>query len=710
MNFKTNYTKNSIIKTGILVSVVLASYFGVSPAVFAVGTPFAQWNFDSGTIQGNTVIDASGNGRNGTMQNGVIITNGCAQFDGVDDRIIVPNMENSLFSYAAWVRKENSGKGYPALLVSANSSGFGIGFMKNIGSTTFNDGYPNNMAPTGPAAIHLSLTDGGALRRTTGILQTNQWYHVAVTHNGSEVRFYVNGQLDSSQNYSQVFGGGGNYQIGFRLSPAGYESAFKGLMDDIRVYNSILTAQEVSSLSQIQPTCAVQTTYQCSDNIDNDGDGATDYPNDFSCSSATDNDEANPKAQCQDGVDNDGDGLIDYPSDPGCANKQDNIEQNSAAVCSSNSNCGTDAYTGSSFCMGNSVYKNYLTYTCNNPGANNSYCSNSTSPQLQQICSANQICSFGICSNTITNQCVNHSYQQCSGNAVYWYDSCGNRQDVVQICSSNQTCSGNICANTNYCVDRSYKQCVGSNAIYWFNSCGVQQDLYQVCSAGQICSAGTCVISQQQTGFTVTKTARNLSAGILNWSNSVAASPSDIVQFTVAINNYSNQTASNVVIRDNLPANLSYNNNLTIDGVANAGNITQGITIGSMSPGQVKTIVYQTQVASAQNFSFGTTTLTNSIVATIVNFSPVTATASVVVTKSGVLGATTISTGLTNNLWLDSFIIPLLIALAGIWLYKSGLVGMPRWLVSRRKKIQGRVAQRRLENKIHQIRQNENNE
>jgi len=67
--------------------------------------------------------------------------------------------------------------------------------------------------------------------------------------------------------------------------------------------------------------------FECSDSLDNDNDRATDYPDDFSCSSPCDNDETNPKAQCQDGVDNDGDGLIDYLHDPECSNRQDNKEE-----------------------------------------------------------------------------------------------------------------------------------------------------------------------------------------------------------------------------------------------------------------------------------------------------------------------------------------------------------------------------------------------
>jgi len=77
------------------------------------------------------------------------------------------------------------------------------------------------------------------------------------------------------------------------------------------------------NIRNVDSNCILVT--QCSDGTDNDNDGAIDYPNDFSCSSTTDNDETNPKAQCQDGLDNDGDGKIDL-QDPGCTSKQDNDE------------------------------------------------------------------------------------------------------------------------------------------------------------------------------------------------------------------------------------------------------------------------------------------------------------------------------------------------------------------------------------------------
>ncbi len=83
----------------------------------------------------------------------------------------------------------------------------------------------------------------------------------------------------------------------------------------------------------------------CSDGIDNDGDGLTDFPNDPGCKSADDDDEGNPP-QCNDGIDNDEDGLIDFPADPGCGSIYDDNEYNAlvAPQCSDGIDNDRDGY------------------------------------------------------------------------------------------------------------------------------------------------------------------------------------------------------------------------------------------------------------------------------------------------------------------------------------------------------------------------------
>jgi hypothetical protein len=69
---------------------------------------------------------------------------------------------------------------------------------------------------------------------------------------------------------------------------------------------------------------------ECSDGVDNDGDGLTDHPNDPGCSSPSDPSEVG-SAACDDGIDNDGDGLVDASNDPGCTGPGDASELGSTA-------------------------------------------------------------------------------------------------------------------------------------------------------------------------------------------------------------------------------------------------------------------------------------------------------------------------------------------------------------------------------------------
>lgn len=77
-------------------------------------------------------------------------------------------------------------------------------------------------------------------------------------------------------------------------------------------------------------TCApaaVADSPACSDGLDNDFDGAADYPQDPDCTSPDDAFEAGPGAPaCIDGLDNDADGRIDYPADAGCEAPDDDDE------------------------------------------------------------------------------------------------------------------------------------------------------------------------------------------------------------------------------------------------------------------------------------------------------------------------------------------------------------------------------------------------
>ena len=95
--------------------------------------------------------------------------------------------------------------------------------------------------------------------------------------------------------------------------------------------------------SPVWPAFGILSLYftaECSDGVDNDGDGLIDFPADPGCKSA---ESGNERRQCQDGLDNDGDGNFDFdggasanhgvalgPLDPQCTQPWRNTERPNA--------------------------------------------------------------------------------------------------------------------------------------------------------------------------------------------------------------------------------------------------------------------------------------------------------------------------------------------------------------------------------------------
>ncbi|VVB77927.1 Putative metal-binding motif protein [uncultured archaeon] len=169
-------------------------------------------------------------------------------------------------------------------------------------------------------------------------------------------------------------------------------------------------------------------------------------------------------------------------------------------VCSKNSDCGTNGLIGNLFCTGNNITQNFISFTCNNPGQLNSYCSNSTAPQFKQTCAANQICSNGVCNNIV---CFNDS--QCDDSNTHTKDTCVNPGQTSSTCThtpipclNNLECGTNGFVNGLFCQNNSLFQNFitftcnnpGQTNSYCSNSTAPQ--FKQACLPGQICDAGTC--------------------------------------------------------------------------------------------------------------------------------------------------------------------------------------------------------------------------
>jgi hypothetical protein len=206
--------------------------------------------------------------------------------------------------------------------------------------------------------------------------------------------------------------------------------------------------------------------------------------------------------------------------------------------------------------------------------------------------------------------------------------------------------------------------------------------------------------------FEVKKLGRNLSDGT-GWTDYVVADPNDIISFSIEIE-AGDSDVDDVIVKDTLPAKMVYLGELKVDGHSSSGNIISGLNIGDLDSDETKTITFKAQVAGAEQFAFGETALTNTV---LVYNSDVaeTDTARVTVTKSGIVAgvATGVSTGLTNNVFLDSFLLPLLITLLIIWILKSRIIRFEEWLDSRKRRGKEYSSKKLLQMKITKIKMGE---
>ncbi len=99
------------------------------------------------------------------------------------------------------------------------------------------------------------------------------------------------------------------------------------------------TGEVESFASDAVEVSGVSAGAACSDGDDNDGDGATDFPDDPGCFSQNDTDETDVP-QCSDGLDNNMDGLTDFPDDVGCSSFLDDSETGIPACSDGDDNDG----------------------------------------------------------------------------------------------------------------------------------------------------------------------------------------------------------------------------------------------------------------------------------------------------------------------------------------------------------------------------------
>ena len=211
-----------------------------------------HWLFDARS--GKTVSDASGNGNNAILLNGATLElndgkiEGALQLDGNNGAAVSDFADSinglSAFTLALWVKsnRANTSKGFiytgepdgenPAVYLSydpAGTLGGGVNLIK----------------------ASVNTTEGVQTYESASGVQTTEWQHIALTwQSGEKLALYINGMPDPSTFNGTATEGEVTGAIKLLIGRADEDrhASWDGLIDDLRIYNRVLSAEEIADL------------------------------------------------------------------------------------------------------------------------------------------------------------------------------------------------------------------------------------------------------------------------------------------------------------------------------------------------------------------------------------------------------------------------------------------------------------------------------
>ncbi len=204
----------------------------------------AWWKMDE-AAGSDTATDASGNGNTATLTGlnpasawTTGRTGGALKCDGsggalVNDSVSLDGITTGV-TIAAWVNRLSATTGFSAVL------------SRETGTT---NGQYYWLGLSGDDAEFYGLS--GVLSTTT--VPMGIWTHMAATHDGTTARIYVNGAQVTSKSSSDVFKADTS-----KLTICGNQNdasgaiteLWNGLVDDLQLYNRVLTATEIANLAK----------------------------------------------------------------------------------------------------------------------------------------------------------------------------------------------------------------------------------------------------------------------------------------------------------------------------------------------------------------------------------------------------------------------------------------------------------------------------
>ena len=234
------FNKMRIIIGAIITIGILA---GMSPCVHAQNDEglVAEWHFDEGS--GNVLEDSSGNGNDGVIR-GASWVDGkfgkALSFDGRDDYVEIIHpfslLNTGKITIEAWTKPISSA------YMSAK-------YFISIGDCTASGASLEVPSTQGYIQFFIYVSNYGWPLVYTAFPGDEQWLHIVGTYDGNYSKIYVNGRLKSKVNHtgSMITPTSGT-NIGAIKCNNKYKNGayfFNGLIDEVRIYNRALTADEI---------------------------------------------------------------------------------------------------------------------------------------------------------------------------------------------------------------------------------------------------------------------------------------------------------------------------------------------------------------------------------------------------------------------------------------------------------------------------------
>jgi hypothetical protein len=228
-----------LVVTVLLAQTALAAGFDPNTDPSLLG----YWSFNEGS--GTVAADSSGHGNNGQLMNGPIWVPGriagALKFDGVDDYVLVPHNAGLLPSgnevtVSVWINAErHTGPN--------NATWQGI-LSKGDAPRLY------SLYTEASGVLHFSTGPGGAFVGTlsTGQVPLREWAHIVAMVSGGQHVYYINGQPAGVEGSGATLPAGSTSPLNIGRTPGETDREFLGMIDDVRLYNRALTAEEIKKL------------------------------------------------------------------------------------------------------------------------------------------------------------------------------------------------------------------------------------------------------------------------------------------------------------------------------------------------------------------------------------------------------------------------------------------------------------------------------